>query len=86
MDKLLKSLFQINEFKFRTDDDVVDRLSRQYTPSLLVMFSVLVSIKQYVGDPISCWCPAQFTQSHQEYTNTVCWVSNTYYVPFSQVG
>ena len=34
--------------------------------------------KQYVGEPISCWCPAHFTDSHVEFTNSVCWVS-TYY-------
>ncbi len=85
MDKLLKAVFQIHEFKFRTDDDFVDRLNRHYTPMILVLFTVLVSVKQYVGDPISCWCPAQFTSSHQEYTNTVCWVSDTYYVPFDKL-
>jgi len=33
------------------------------------------SVKQYVGAPIDCWCPAQFTQSHVDYTNTICWVN-----------
>lgn len=62
------------EVKFRPDDDYVDRLSRQYTVLTLICFSFLVSTKQFVGMPISCWCPAQFTDSHREYTNTVCWV------------
>lgn len=81
MDKLLKALFQLQEFKFRRDDDFFDRLNRQYTPTVFVLFAILVSVKQYVGDVINCWCPAQFTSSHQDYTNTVCWVSDTYYVP-----
>lgn len=84
MDRLLKALFQVQEFKLRTDDDFVDRLNRQYTPILMVMFTVLVSVRQYVGEPITCWVPAQFTSSHQDYTNTVCWVSDTYYVPFDR--
>ena len=85
MDRLLKALFQIQEFKLKVDDDFVDRLNRQYTPAMFVLFTMLVSIKQYVGEPINCWCPAQFTPSHMDYANTVCWVSDTYYVPFDTV-
>lgn len=86
MDRLLKALFQLREFKLKRDDDFTDRLNRQWTPTLLALFTILVSIKQYVGAPISCWCPAQFTPSHHDYTNTVCWVSDTYYVPFSRTA
>ncbi len=81
MDRLFKSIHSIIELKFRADDDYVDRLSRQYTVIILVCFAFLVSTKQFVGKPIACWCPAQFTESHREYTDTVCWVSNTYFLP-----
>ena len=81
MDRLFKSILSIREIKFRSDDDYVDRLSRQYSVLILVCFAFLVSTKQFVGKPIACWCPAQFTESHRDYTNTVCWVSNTYYLP-----
>lgn len=82
MDRVVKILFQVQEFQLRADDDFVDRMNRRYTPSILCLFTVLVTMKQYVGNPIDCWCPAQFTTAHRDYTNTVCWVSDTYHVPF----
>lgn len=82
MDRLLRLMFNVKELRFRCDDDPVDRLNKRYTVSLLLMFTMVVTTKVYVGDPIRCWCPAQFTDSHKLYANTICWVSNTYYVPF----
>jgi len=67
------------------DDDVADRLSHLYTTGILVVFSIVVSSKQYVGDPINCWVPAHFSGSHEEYANSFCWIRNTYYVPFTEV-
>ncbi|KAI0215486.1 Innexin unc-7 [Lamellibrachia satsuma] len=84
MDRLFKSILSIREIKLRTDDDYVDRLSHQFTVIMLVCFSFLVSTKQFVGKPISCWCPAHFTDSHKDYANTICWVSNTYYLPMDE--
>lgn len=84
MEKLFKSLLSIREMKVTTDDDHVDRLTRQHTVVILICFAFLVTTKQFVGRPISCWCPAQFTDSHRDYANTVCWVSNTYYFPMDE--
>ncbi|CAD5120958.1 DgyrCDS9505 [Dimorphilus gyrociliatus] len=84
MDKLVRVLLSVREFKVRNDDDFVDKLNRQYSVSLLVTFSLIVSTKQFVGEPIKCWCPAHFTESHRDYANTICWLSNTYYVPFEE--
>ena len=84
MDRLIRTVFSFKELKTHRDDDFVDRLSRTYTATLLTIFACIVSTKQFVGDPISCWCPAHFTDSHRQYTNTICWISNTYYIPFEQ--
>jgi len=81
MEKLLKSALTIRDVKFRMDDDYIDRLNRQYTVIVLICFAALVSTKQFVGKPMTCWCPAQFTDSHVDYADSICWVSNTYYLP-----
>jgi hypothetical protein len=63
------------------DDDSADRLSRRYTVGLLIMFFILVSSSQYVGSPITCWSPGHFSGAMVSYTNNICWIANTYYVP-----
>lgn len=65
------------------DDDLADRLSHCHTSSLLIVFAIVVSTKQFVGEAINCWVPAHFTGNHEEYTNNYCWVRNTYYLPFA---
>ncbi|CAF0781405.1 unnamed protein product [Brachionus calyciflorus] len=63
------------------DDDFADRLSRRYTVALLILFCILVGSSQFVGSPIACWAPAQFTGAMTQYANYICWIANTYYVP-----
>ncbi|CAF1214199.1 unnamed protein product, partial [Didymodactylos carnosus] len=70
--------------QFRDDDSYVDRLSHRYTTTLCVVFAILVTTKQYAGDPIDCWVPAQFKQSYESYTDSYCWIANTYYIPIDQ--
>lgn len=64
-----------------TDDDWIDRANHLWTVCLLLLFAVVVSSGQYVGDPIHCWCPAEFTGAFVSYTKNYCWISNTYYIP-----
>ncbi|XP_063717886.1 innexin unc-9-like [Symsagittifera roscoffensis] len=61
--------------------DFVDRLNHKYMSLILVVLGVLVSTKQYVGDPIDCWTPPNFPAQWVQYTDTYCWVSNTYHLP-----
>jgi len=84
MYKILSLLFGVKEVRFRCDDDFVDRMSRRYSSSIFLLFALVVTTKQYVGDPIYCWCPAHFTDSHKQYTNMVCWTSSTYYSPLDE--
>ncbi|KAL7677043.1 hypothetical protein ACOME3_003291 [Neoechinorhynchus agilis] len=74
----LDAITKIKKLKCNCDDDQFDKICRRYTVLLLVLFTVIISTKQYVGDPIACWTPAQFTGAHVEYANYICWVSNSY--------
>ena len=72
LDKVLGSIGSYSGVvKIRNDDDFADRLSHHYTPIILIIFTIVVSTKQYAGDPIQCWCPAQFTEAHVNYANQV---------------
>lgn len=64
----------------RGDDDRTDRLSRDVTVTMLIFFAVTITTKTFVGDPIECWAPAQFTGAQEDYVNSYCWVRNTYFL------
>lgn len=40
--------------------------------------------KAWFGEHITCWCPARFTDQQTDYTNSYCFVRNTYYTPFGR--
>lgn len=84
MDHVLGTVGATVGLKSVYDDDFIDRLSHYYSVIIIIVFTVIISTNQYVGNPIECWCPADFTENRVYYTNFVCWVSNTYYVPFSR--
>lgn len=46
----LESFSKLRQFRLHYDDDFIDRLSRRYSVLLLIIFTALVSTKQYVGD------------------------------------
>lgn len=81
MNQALATVAKIAQAGIRNDDDLVDRLNHRYTVLVLVIFTVLVSTTQYVGNPIHCWCPATFTSNHEKFSNYICWITNTYYLP-----
>ena len=68
----------------KNDNDMVDRLSSRYTVGVIVVFAIAVTLQLHVGSAITCWVPKHFTGSHTKYTNSYCWVKNTYYLPFDE--
>ena len=50
-------------------DSFCDRLNCCHTAFILVVFAIMITAKQYVGSPISCWCPSDL-QTHTVITPT----------------
>lgn len=46
----LDAITKARHFRLNNDDDFIDRLSRRYSVVLFMLFTVVVSSKQYVGD------------------------------------
>ena len=63
------------------DDLLIDRLHHRYTVAGLICFVIAMSTYQYVGNPIQCWVPAQFTENYEEFANQLCYIQNTYHFP-----
>ncbi|KAK2168841.1 hypothetical protein NP493_1216g00035 [Ridgeia piscesae] len=71
MDKLFSTFGDIGDSRAGGGDSFCDRLNCKFTVFVLIIFSLLVTTRMYVGDQVSCWCPPHFTSSHRGYTNQV---------------
>ncbi|KAI0981124.1 hypothetical protein GJ496_000698 [Pomphorhynchus laevis] len=80
LDWMYRYALKHNKHKIRKDF-YVDRLHNNVTVTILIMSCLAISTVQYANDPITCWVPAQFTRNYEIYTNRLCWVESTYYVP-----
>ncbi|XP_067940714.1 innexin unc-7-like [Watersipora subatra] len=66
------------------DDDMYDRLSNRWSVGLIIAFALLISSSSYIGDPIDCYEPQEFEDNWIEYMDNICWIANTYYVPWNE--
>lgn len=68
------------QFQPGTECDVADRLSYRFSSALFLFIAFLVGAKQYLGNPITCWMPAEFTGFWEEYTEQLCFINSTYWI------
>jgi len=70
----------------RYDEDSVDRLNYKYSTVVFTLLAIVATTHTYVGEPIRCWAPHEFEDHWIEYTNSICWISNTYYIPLTELN
>lgn len=58
----------------RNEDDFVDRLYYKVTPRILLVCALIIFAKEYGGNPIQCWAPADWIGPWTEYANDYCFV------------
>lgn len=71
----LKNLLKVSRLHI---DGSVFRLHYNATVLVLIAFSLLVTTRQYVGNPIECISSKDVSES---VINTFCWIHSTYTVP-----
>ena len=64
----------LREFCSYQSNDIVDRLNYQYTAMLLSFAAITMAATQYVGKPIQCWVPPEFTGAWEKCVFWGFWV------------
>ena len=82
MHEVFNVFAELRKIKPIQDDDLPDRINRQFSSILFLILASVVGVRQWCGDAIHCWCPEQCASNHELYSNLMCWVDDTYYVPF----
>mgnify|MGYP001794887045 CR=1 FL=1 len=81
----VEPLSQVIHHFNRYDEDAIDRLNHKYSTVILCILAIVVTTSQYVGERIQCWAPAEFPDHWVEYVNSICWTSNTYFIPMKEL-
>ena len=71
IEQVLLAIVEYGDGRLGGGDSHTDRLNCCYTVAILILFSLLVTTRTLAGDPISCWCPAEFEDSMVVFTNQV---------------
>ena len=62
-------------------EDVSDRLNHVFTCGLLILLAIVISFRQTLYSPISCWFPREYKEGNRQYVNDVCWNSHVIIFP-----
>lgn len=86
MEVLLLFFDKSSDHKSGRADSFSDKLNSKYTVYLLSIFAVISTTRLYIDEPISCFCPTEWTNSEIAFAEKMCWTQNTFYVPLKQVS
>ncbi|KAK5649776.1 hypothetical protein RI129_000805 [Pyrocoelia pectoralis] len=75
--EILRGVYSLTQINHVTIDSLVFRLHSNATVILLVTFSIAITTRQYVGNPIDC---VHTRDIPEEVLNTYCWIHSTYTV------
>ena len=70
-----------------SDDDHIDRINRKYTVCGLIVLAVISDlhlVTNKVSSLISCWNRANFRPAYINYTNYLCFMTQTYHLYANQ--
>ncbi|KAI6175589.1 Arp2/3 complex 34 kDa subunit [Aphelenchoides bicaudatus] len=51
-----------------------------YSTVIIMVMSITLTARQYVGQPLQCWVPSEFSKAWEQYAENYCFVYNTYWV------
>ena len=71
MEQLFAFIGNDGDVRQHAADTFRDNQNCMTTEFMLGIFAFLITAKDFVGEPISCWTPSHFTDAHVEYTNKV---------------
>lgn len=74
----LKGLFKIDPI---VTDNVIFKCHYKLTVLILAASATLISLKQYVGDPIDCFISAGGSPIPGDVLDTYCWIHSTHTLP-----
>jgi hypothetical protein len=74
MERLVSLVSDATDPRVGGADSYSDQLSCIYTVYMLSVFTLVVATRQFVSEPISCWCPTEFSGDQIDYVNKVLYI------------
>ena len=75
---VFRSLKSLTKIRSNVIDSTIFRLHYNVSVTFMLAFSVIVTTRQYVGNPIDC---IHTKDIPEDVLNTYCWIHSTYTIP-----